>query len=231
MEKGVHDGHRDRMRERYQQEGLEHFQPHEVLEFLLFHAIPRRNTSETGHLLLDQFGSLSAVLDAPVEALEQVPGMTHNAAVFLSLLSDTFRLYDRDKFQKAPTILDTTDKLRTLILSRLNHLPNEEVMLVCMDGKFKLLDHSILTTGSVNSSEITVRLILQRALLFNASIVVLAHNHPSGLAVPSKADITTTLQARRALQLADICLWDHIVVGEHNAISMRDTPALNYIFA
>ena len=95
----------------------------------------------------------------------------------------------------------------------------------------KLLDSCIIAHGSVNAADINIRLIMQRALLFNASVVVLAHNHPSGLADPSPADISTTLQIYRALSLAEIHLWDHIIVGDNDVTSMRAIPSCTHIFS
>lgn len=230
MANSVHDGHRDRLRQRFLAEGLDNFQPHEILELLLFYAIPRRNTSELAHHLLSHFGGFVEVLDAPPEALKQVKGISDQSAVLISLFSQVMRRYNKEK-NKPPAILDTTEKLSTVVVPALSHLPNEAVLLLCMDGKFKLLDSSIITEGSVNSTEITMRMILQRALLFNASIAVLAHNHPSGLATPSKSDIATTIQIGRALKMADMMLWDHLVVGDNEIVSMRDIPELKEIFS
>lgn len=229
MANGVHDGHRERLRKRFMTEGLDNFQSHEILELLLFYAIPRRNTSELAHRLIKHFNSLPAVLEAPVEALVQVEGISTQSAVLISMILQVFRRYNKEKFSP-PSILDTTEKLGTVVMPALGYLANEAVLLICMDGKLKLLDSSIITEGSVNSTDITVRMILQRALLFNASVVVLAHNHPSGLATPSKSDIATTIQIVRALRLADIELWDHLIVGDNDMVSMRDTPELKEIF-
>lgn len=231
MEKGLHDGHRNRMRARFWASGLDGFHPHEVLEMILFYAIPRRNTSEIAHRLMNHFGSLSAVLDAPIQELVRVEGVTRNAATLITMLPHVFREYNNEKFPKKPQLLTTLEGLKNVIMPMLGHLPNEAVALLCMDGKFKLLDSCIIAHGSVNAADINIRLIMQRALLFNASVVVLAHNHPSGLADPSPADISTTLQIYRALSLAEIHLWDHIIVDDNDVTSMRAIPSCTHIFS
>ena len=97
MANSVHDGHRERLRKRFLKEGLDNFQPHEILELILFYSIPRRNTSELAHNLINHFGSFSAVLDAPVEALTQVNGISTQSAVLISMLSQVLRRYNKEK--------------------------------------------------------------------------------------------------------------------------------------
>lgn len=230
MSKGIHDGHRNRMRERFWVSGFNAFQPHEILEMLLFYAIPRRNTSEIAHRLMNHFGSLSAVLDAPMQELVRIEGISRNAATLITMIAPLFREYTNDKFPKKPQLLTTTERLKNVILPLLDNLPNEAVALVCMDGKFKHLDSSIIAHGSVSAVDINTRLILQRALLFNASVVVLAHNHPSGLPNPSHADVAATLKINHALSMAEIRIWDHIIVGENKVVSMRSLPDCTYLF-
>ena len=224
-----HEGHRARLRARFEETGLAGFQPHEILEMLLFYAIPRRDTNELAHRLMDTFGSLHHVLEAPHQELIRVEGMTENAATLLRFSSALLAEYYEDKYAVG-TILNTTEDLSNLLLPRYMGLQNETVYLVCMDSKRMLLNCSPVCFGSVDASAITPRLILQRALLYNATVVVLAHNHPSGLAVPSQADINATMELVQILRSADIRLWDHLVFGGDDCVSMRDTPTLKNLF-
>ena len=229
MEQNVHDGHRLRVRQRFQAEGLEHFEHHQILELLLFYGIPRRDTNELAHQLIRTFGSLSQVLDAPYEELIRVKGMSANAAVLISFCGQLLQAYYKDKYSTG-MILHTTEETGQFLLPYYIGRKNESVALICLDNRCKVLNCSIIFEGSVNSTEINVRLVLQHALMHNATAVILAHNHPSGHALPSREDIDTTIVMAKALTVADIRLLDHIIIADNDFISMRDTASLKAIF-
>lgn len=229
MEQNVHDGHRLRVKQRFLAEGLEHFEPHQVLEMLLFYVIPRKDTNELAHQLIRTFGSLSQVLEAPYEELARVKGMSANAAVLVSFCGQLLQSYYKDKFS-AGAILHTTEETGHFLLPYFLGRRNEAVVLICLDNRCKVLNCTVIFEGSVNSTEINVRLVLQHALMHNATAVILAHNHPSGHALPSKEDIDTTIAMAKALTVADIRLLDHIIVAEDDYVSMRDTASLKPIF-
>lgn len=214
-----HDGHRARMRERFRGEGLDHFSEHEVLELLLYYSIPRINTNEIAHELLERFGSLSQVLDAQPEELERVEGIGASSATFLSLISQVVRYYHVNRMEHE-TILDTIEKCGRYLVPFFYGRRNETVFLLCLDAKCKLLCCRELGEGSVNSAGVPVRKIVEVALGSNASSVVLAHNHPSGLALPSMEDMLTTRRVSTALDAVEITLVDHIVVADGDYVSM-----------
>ena len=229
MEQRLHDGHRDRVKQRFLREGLDNFEPHQVLEMLLFFGIPRKDTNELAHRLISQFGKFSRVLDAPFEELVKVEGVTVNAAVLLNLCGQMLQVYSKDKYE-AGVLLRTTDETGQFLLPYFMNKKNEAVALVCLDNRCKLINCSVVFDGSVNSTEINIRLILQQALLHNATAVVLAHNHPSGHALPSRDDVKSTMDIAKALSVADVRLLDHIVVADNDFVSMRDTPAFAPVF-
>jgi DNA repair protein RadC len=229
MGESVHDGHRTRLRQRFAETGLVGFQPHEVLEMLLFYGIPRRDTNPLAHRLIDTFGGLHQVLEAPVAELMRVEGMTENAASLLRFSSALLAEYYKDKYAVG-TILKTTEDLCHLLLPRYMGVQNETTFLVSMDSKHMLLNCEPISTGTARMAEIPYRLVLQQALRYNATIVVLAHNHPSGLAIPSQQDVMTTKRMVQMLRAAEIVLWDHLVFGGDECVSMRDTPVFTSIF-
>lgn len=229
MEPGLHDGHRDRLKKRFLREGLENFEPHQVLEMLLFFGIPRKDTNVLAHQLIERFGTFSQVMDAPYEELLKVKGMTANAAVLLSFCSQLLQAYTKDKYA-AGVLLRTTEETGKFLLPYFLNKKNEAVALICLDNRCKLLNCSVISEGSVNATEINIRLILQHALMYNATAVVLAHNHPSGHALPSKEDVHTTIAVCKSLVVADIRLLDHIIIADNDFVSMRDTPTLSPIF-
>ena len=215
----IHDGHRQRMKERFSQEGMDHFSEFEALEILLYYAIPRKDTNPIAHGLINHFGSLAQVLDASVEELEQVSGISHNVAVLLKLVTEMGRLYMVKRAEDTKilkTITDCGEYLKSYFFGRVN----ETVYLLCLDAKCKVIGCRKVGEGSVNSANVPIRRIVEMALAANATSVVLAHNHPSGVAVPSDEDIATTKRVAAALSMVDVILVDHIVVADDDFVSM-----------
>ena len=199
----THEGHRQRLRRRFLLEGLDNFDEVQVLELLLFYAIPRRDTNPIAHALLEQFGSLSGVLEAPVSALAQVPGR-----------------YYMIQRSSAGQVLNTVERCGAYLTPRFFGLRDEAVCALCLDAKCKPLACRILGWGSVNAAGVPIRKIVEFALSVNATSVVLAHNHPSGIALPSQADIAATERLSTALDAVGIVLADHIIVSDEDFVSM-----------
>lgn len=215
----VHDGHRDRLRKRFLTEGLDNFTEIQVLELLLFYCIPRRDTNELAHRLLDRFGSLSQVLDTRVEDLMAVEGIGENAALFLSLIPAAGRYYSVNRAQRCTIVRNTAD-CGQYLLPYFDGRVQETVFLLCLDAKCKVLCCQLVGEGSVNSAGVPIRRVVEMALAANATTVVLAHNHPSGLALPSYEDVLTTKRLAAALDAVEITLSDHFVVADDDYVSM-----------
>lgn len=215
----VHDGHRDRLRDRFLVEGLDNFTEVQVLELLLFYCIPRRDTNELAHRLLDRFGSLSQVLETKTEELEQIEGIGHNTAVFLSMIPAAGRYYSVNRANRC-TILRSTNDCARYLMPFFEGRVQETVFLLCLDAKCKVLCCQQVGEGSVNSAGVPLRRVVEMALAANATTVILAHNHPSGLAIPSYEDIATTKRLAAALDGVDITLADHFVVADDDCVSM-----------
>lgn len=215
----IHEGHRQRMKERFRQEGLDHFSEIQVLEFLLFYCIPQGDTNLLAHRLLEHFGSLPQVLEAPAAELQKVSGVGPHTAVFLNLITEVGRYYLVNR-AGPNVILHTTEKCGQYLVPRFYGRRNETVFLLCLDAKCKMLCCKEVGEGSVNSASISVRRIVEIALAANATTVVLAHNHPSGLAIPSAEDVHTTERIAAALNAMEITLADHIVVADDDFVSM-----------
>lgn len=215
----IHDGHRSRLKRRFTEEGLGGFTDVQVLELLLFYCIPRQDTNELAHRLIDHFGSYAQVLDALPEELKKVPGVGDAVAVFLPLVKAAGNYYDINRTANM-TFLNDIEECGNYLVSFLSRKRNEVVYLLCMDAKRKILACKEVGEGSVNSAAIPIRRIVEMALGVNATTVVLAHNHPSGFAVPSEEDRFTTHRLASALQAVDITLADHIVVADGEFVSM-----------
>ena len=215
----IHDGHRERMKKRFLEEGLDSFTQIQALELLLFYCIPQKDTNPLAHALLDRFGSLSQVLEAPVEELRKVPGVGEHTATFLNLITEAGRFYlvNRSSQEK---ILPSLESCAEYMLPFFFGRKVETVFLLCLDAKCKVLCCKEIGEGSVNAAGISVRRVVETALSAGATTVVLAHNHPSGLALPSVEDIQTTRRVAMALSAVEIHLADHIVVADGDYVSM-----------
>ena len=215
----IHDGHRQRLRNRFRAEGLDHFDEHQVLELLLCYVIPRKDTNPIAHELLGRFGGLCQVLEARPEELAKVPGMGEAAATFLSLITSVGRYYLVNRTLQE-TILPTIEKCGQYLVPHFYGRRNETVFLLCLDAKCKVLCCKEMGEGSVTSAGVPVRRIVETALGVNATSVILAHNHPSGFALPSGEDIQTTRRVAMALDAVEIGLVDHIVVADDDFVSL-----------
>jgi DNA repair protein RadC len=226
--KNVHEGHRERMRNKYVNKGIEVFEQHEILEMLLFYAIPRKNTNDIAHRLLEACGSLSAVFDAPIDILMQ-QGLSYNAAVLLHMIPDLSRAYQSDKFDNEEKII--TDEN---IGKKMVHLfagKNEEcVYAFFLDAKGKEKYSGIISKGDASSAPLFSKDIVSIAARCKAVTVIIAHNHPSGVAFPSRADLEATADIADALDTIGIHLADHIIVADRDYISLSSTPPFSRMF-
>ena len=215
----IHEGHRQRLKQRFLEEGLENFTDIQVLELLLFFSVPRQDTNPIAHALLDHFGSLYQVLEAPVEELRKVKGVGEQSALLLSLMNDVARYYQVDRTMREK-ILPTVQACGEYLVPFFHGEHEEVVYLLCLDAKCKALDCVLIHRGGVNVASIAARKVVKTALDANATSVVLAHNHPSGIAVPSSEDVQTTCRVAMALNAVEIQLVDHIVVADGDYVSM-----------
>lgn len=220
----VHDGHRQKLKERFQNSGLENFADHEALELLLFFAIPRKDTNVTAHLLLERYGSLEAVLSAPMEDLKRVDGVGECAATLIRLVPQICHKARLSAVHEI--VLNSTQKAGAYLLEQFVGKKNEVIYELCLDRKGKLISCKRLTEGNVSNAELDIRRLVENAILTSASVVILAHNHPSGIALPSQEDYATTERARCALETIGVTLADHIIVADNDYVSLADSGLL-----
>ncbi len=219
-------GHRDRMRQRFREHGLDNFSDRDVLELLLFYVIPRRDVRPVARALLEAFGSLYGVFEAPADALAQVNGVGEHAATLLHLFPQISRRYLISRSSDL-VFLPDSEKAGEFLVPRLLFEREEVVLLACLDSKSRLLGCTELSRGETVGASISIRRIVEIALARNASKIILAHNHTSGIAVPSREDVDTTKQIQEALRLVSIQLADHLVVADSDFVSMRDSGMLD----
>ena len=217
---GEHDGHRERLRQRFLTHGLEPLQDHEVLELLLFYAIPRRDTTAIARTLLKHFGSLDAVLDASPQELQAVGGIGENAATLLQLVVPLSRRYMLSRTETGK-VLNSINAWGEYLLPYFFGITQEQIYLLCLDAKWKVLSCRMLQEGSGNTVYLPIRKAAEIAMNCNANMVVLAHNHPCGLATPSGEDYSTTDMLIQALAPLGIGVADHIIVANNQFVSLR----------
>ena len=221
---GVHDNHRERLRRRFEENGAS-FEAHQLLELLLFYSVPRVDTNPTAHALMDTFGGLREVLDAPVSELKKVRGMGENSALLIKLVQRLAAAYAGPE-PRGAVILRDSAAAGAYLVPRFLGERDEVVYVLCLDAKGKLLSCSEAGRGGIGSSDVDVRRIAEEAISRNAVSVILAHNHPSGLAIPSEMDQITTKKLSYALNLLQINLLDHIIVADRDWVSMADSGML-----
>lgn len=216
----MHEGHRQRLTNRFINEGLEGFEEHEVLELLLFYALPRVDTNAIAHQMIKTFGSLAAVLEADPKDLARVSGIGPRAAAYLTMFPETFRAYERSKLGKKPvlrSIKDACDFARTLLFGK----PYEQFYVIWMGTQNRVIHYERLSEGSVSESPVYVSRLAATALRHHAVKGVIAHNHPGGCVTPSSADIQTTHSIMNTLSVLGIELVDHIIISENEAFSFQ----------
>ena len=216
----MHENHRKRVRKRFIDYGIESLEPHEILELILFWSIPRRDTNVIAHKLINKFGSISAVFDAPYKMLLEVDGLGTNSAILLKLIPSLARVYQEDKYlidKKVPDLESCCDKLVLKFLGR----TDEAVAIMLFDSKGKPIFDGIINTGSVSAVEIYSRRIIELISSYSAASIILAHNHPSGIALPSKEDIISTDKLSLVLKSMGVIFIDHIIVADGDYVSMR----------
>lgn len=207
-----HDGHRDRLRRRYQAEGLGGFAAHEILELLLTYAIPRVDVNPIAHRLIEHFGSLHGVMEASVEELTHVEGIGEKTAVFLTMLLPVFRAYEMEKRQPKLCLKNYGELIqycRALFVGA----RNEQLYLLCFDAQMQLQAARLIATGTPAEVSVIPRQMMQVLIRYNSVSAVMVHNHPSGSARPSAYDMELTAMLERALSGVGIRLNDHIIIA------------------
>lgn len=217
----IHDGHRQRLKKEFLARP-DSFPDHKLLELLLFYVNPRGDTNPTAHALMERFVSLAGVLDASPEELKKVPGVGDHAVALFKTVKELTGRYLNGRAgldEVVGSVEDAGELLRPYFFG----IRNERVCVLCMDGKGKNLGIRLVGEGNVNAVQLTSRGVVEAALSCNASRVILAHNHISGLALPSAEDQATTRRLRDVLAAVGVLLEDHLIFVDGDMVSLRQS--------
>lgn len=205
----LHDGHRKRLRQKFLKES--HLEDHEILELLLFHTIPRQNTNEIAHRLLDRFGSFRGIMEADMAALQEIEGIGAQSAYFLRLQAEVVARYHLGEVDMNGLLSSQRD-LYQYLQSLFVGATNERVYLVLFNGSGRVILSRKISEGLTAVADISPSRITNLAVKHGAVAVLIAHNHPGGIAYPSAQDVEVTDIVLDSLQKVNISLIDHFVV-------------------
>lgn len=215
----IHEGHRRRLKTQFIENGISALLPHQILEMLLFYAIPRGDTNITAHRLLEKFDTISGVFNASIEDLVTIKGISENAAILIKFIPQLLSVYSIDAIKNKP--LTELSTIAEYFVSCYLGVRNEQLRVCCLDDNLNIISCSVIQDGAVNAVPVNVRKIVETTYKANSSLIILAHNHPNGIAVPSDTDIKVTRQIKQTLSAVGINLLDHVIVCANNAVSMK----------
>ena len=213
-------GHRDRLRARFREQGGEALPDYELLELLLFRAIPRRDTKPIAKALIERFGSFTEVLGAPAERLREVPGIGDAVVTELKLMEVAAQRYARGQVNERH-VLSSWDAVLDYCRASMAFDTREQFRILFLDKRNGLIADEVQQTGTVDHTPVYPREVVKRALEHSASAIILVHNHPSGDPTPSRADIEMTKVIAGIAKPLGIALHDHIIVGRQGHTSFR----------
>ena len=213
IKNNLHVNHRKRVRQKYLKHGLSVFNDHEILEMLLFYVLPRVDTNDIAHELINKAGSFSGVFDLPYEELIKVKGIKEHSATFIKLIPELSRLYLVNQTDKAERASMEYDDIVRYVIQSFSGMQNESMILFYFDSKMRPIGKEILCEGTFTAGVASKRKTVDAILNSGAANVVIAHNHTTFSVVPSVADIDVTKELYRVLTQLDIGLTEHFVIS------------------
>ena len=208
---GIHDGHRQRLKNRFLKEGLENFQEHEILELILFYCIPQGDTNPLAHDLINRFGSLRGVLNATPMALLEMKGVGEHSMLLLKLM---IAVSEKIAYKGESSPQLTSSKLAAeYIVPKLENSHEEEFHIYCLDMSYRPIYHELMYKGSMDALPVHTSRIIRTVLRQDTARLIIAHTHPNGEPSPSQNDIALTEHLIKQLNVVGIRLSDHIIVS------------------
>lgn len=226
MATDIHTGHRERMRQRFLQEGGEGFHDHELLEMLLYYAVPRGDTNPLAHKMIKEFGSLPTLMEAESYDISRLCGVGINTAILVSLQKELSKRCLQARWRERP-VLNSLSRAVEFCTALMAYKNREFFYAVCLDNKRRLINTVQIAEGTVNTAAIHPRFVVEAALKLQASAVIFTHNHPGGTCRPTYQDIETTTKLGKLLNAIEVQLIDHIIVADGTTFSFLENKLLN----
>ncbi len=232
MLENEHKEHRKRLRNRFVSEaGFEEFEDHVILEMMLFYSIPQIDTNPIAHRLINEFGSLHKVLDAPLKDLMKISGVSYNTAVFLNSLVPLMKAYETDKYKHNSVVLDSTEATLNFFKEKYRGFSEETFSVVGLDSRNRVLFFDVIAKGSIDMVITDNRETMRRLIENKAICAIVCHNHPSSVGVPSESDENITRGLVALMKSFGVRLIDHVIVGnDGDAFSMKDSAFFCKLF-
>lgn len=221
MNKHEHRKRRERVRRRFLQEGLDNFEDHEVLELVLYYSIPLKDTNGLAHRIINKYGSLAGVFEAPQHDLKNSFALSEVTTTLISLVPELARRYMNNRWGRR-VHLKNSDIAGKYAASLFAGRVVECFYSICLDAGNKVICSTLIQEGTVNETPVHPRKVAEEALRHKANSVIVAHNHPGGTLFPSRADLEATRRIREALNALTIRLTDHIIVAGTQYHSMAE---------
>ncbi|HVO66589.1 MAG TPA: DNA repair protein RadC [Syntrophales bacterium] len=213
--------HRQRLKQKFSESGVDAFHDYEVLELLLSYAIPRKDVKPLAKELLREFGSLKGIVDAEKNSLEKIKGISTHTAILIKLIKDFGALYLKEKAKEKPQI-NCTSELLNYCKTYMGGIKDEQFCVIYLNAQNRITEIEAIEEGVVNQAVVYPRKVLENALKRKASAIILVHNHPSGHVKPSDADIRLTKTIQETAKILDIIVHDHLIIGENRFFSFRE---------
>lgn len=226
MATDIHNGHRERMRQHFLQGGGEGFHDHELLEMLLYYAVPRGDTNPVAHKMIREFGSLPTLVEAEPIDIARLCGVSKNTAILISLQKEISKRCIQARWRDRP-MLNSLSIAVEYCKSLMVYKNREFFYAICLDNKRRVINTVQIAEGTVNSAAIHPRVVVEAALKLQASAVIFTHNHPGGNCKPTFDDIETTTKLGKLLNAIEVQLIDHIIVADTTTFSFLENKLLN----
>ncbi|MBP0979708.1 MAG: hypothetical protein J6C55_03610 [Oscillospiraceae bacterium] len=226
-DKGLHVGHRERLKKQAVLHGIDNWPEHQVLEYLLFFGIPQRDTNELAHKLINKYGSIIGVLEASYDSLKENKGLGDNVANLITLIPKLFKYIENIKVNKKHLNFSNISQVAQYMTPKFYNVSHEVLYVLSLDNKQKLISSDIVLNGVVNRVNIDQRKIVENVISNNASNIVLCHNHPSGISLPSHDDIVATKKIIEIMNEIGVTVLDHIIIADNEYCSMMEMEYIN----
>lgn len=225
----LHKNHRQRVKNNYINNGIDAFEDHKIIEMLLFYGLPQKDTNEIAHVLMNKFGSISGIMDADIEDLCTVKGISYHVASLIKLTRDLAKIYANERMAPGKTV-SHIDDVANYIMKKYMYLDVERFGILGIDSNNKIKGFMFITEGTAGSTDVDLGVAVAKVLGKKWTNIVLSHNHPSGNLKPSSKDIATTDTLVRYFKTVGVNVIDHLIVCDNDYLSIAGISNYKSIF-